>query len=163
MNNKTENKEDLQKAKWNVQELLERLDKDRTFLCELLSVYRQDSQAGLQSAKAALGEEFLLILHKCGAERASIRAENIRSAVASKPFPTRGPSMEIPISLGLVLSTDFEGRNLDEILGAADMALYAAKKAGRNCVRRGLPGGHTVENEIHPDDYASLILNTKTT
>lgn len=107
MNNKTENKEDLQKAKWNVQELLERLDKDRTFLCELLSVYRQDSQAGLQSAKAALGEEFLLILNKCDVERASIRAENIRSAVASKPFPTRGPSMEIPISLGLVLSTDF--------------------------------------------------------
>jgi two-component system, cell cycle response regulator len=109
------------------------------------------------------GEEFLVILNKCDAERASIRAENIRSAVADKPFRTRGPSLEITISLGLALSTDFDGRNLDEILGAADMALYAAKKAGRNCVRRGLSGGLTVENEIQPGDYANLILNTKTT
>jgi two-component system, sensor histidine kinase and response regulator len=34
--------------------LLERLDNDRSFLCELLIVFRQDSQAGLQEAKEAL-------------------------------------------------------------------------------------------------------------
>jgi len=62
MNNKTENKEDLQKANWNVQELLVRLDNDRTFLCELVSVYRQDSQAALQSAKAAMEREDLVTL-----------------------------------------------------------------------------------------------------
>jgi two-component system, sensor histidine kinase and response regulator len=40
--------------KWSVSELLQRLDNDRSFLCELLTVYRQDSQAGLQSAEDAL-------------------------------------------------------------------------------------------------------------
>jgi len=39
---------------WNLPDLLEQLDHDRVFLAELLTVYRVDSQAGLQDAKNAL-------------------------------------------------------------------------------------------------------------
>jgi two-component system sensor histidine kinase/response regulator len=39
---------------WNIEELLLRLEDDRAFLCDLLRVYRQDSQVTLQKAKTAL-------------------------------------------------------------------------------------------------------------
>jgi HPt (histidine-containing phosphotransfer) domain-containing protein len=38
---------------WNLPELLERLDNDRAFLGELLTVFRHDSQSNLQEAKQA--------------------------------------------------------------------------------------------------------------
>ncbi len=44
---------------WNSQQLLERLDNDRAFLSELLSVFRQDSQTTLQEAKESLAKRDL--------------------------------------------------------------------------------------------------------
>jgi HPt (histidine-containing phosphotransfer) domain-containing protein len=44
---------------WNLEELLGRLDDDRGFLCELLRVYRDDSQVNLQKAKSALANQDL--------------------------------------------------------------------------------------------------------
>ena len=41
---------------WDIQELLQRLDNDQGFLCELLRIFREDSQANLQKAKSALAE-----------------------------------------------------------------------------------------------------------
>jgi two-component system, cell cycle response regulator len=102
------------------------------------------------------GEEFLVILNKCDPATASTRAEHIRKVVADKPFQTRTQPLDITISLGLTLSTDFEDRGLDEILGGADAALYLAKSEGRNCVRRGHPEGATPVTEIPQGESASL-------
>ena len=44
---------------WNITELLDRLDNDRAFLCDLLRVFREDSQVNLQKAKTALAEKNL--------------------------------------------------------------------------------------------------------
>jgi diguanylate cyclase (GGDEF)-like protein len=85
------------------------------------------------------GEEFLVILNKCDPCSAITRAENLRVAIAKKPFSTRSGPLDITISLGVALSTDFEHGNLDEILAATDSAMYTAKSAGRNCVRRAQP------------------------
>lgn len=41
---------------WNMSELLDRLDDDRDFLCDLLRVFREDSQTNVQRAKKALAE-----------------------------------------------------------------------------------------------------------
>jgi HPt (histidine-containing phosphotransfer) domain-containing protein len=41
-------------AHWNIQDLLERLDNDRAFLCELLTIFRQDSETSMSTAKQAL-------------------------------------------------------------------------------------------------------------
>jgi HPt (histidine-containing phosphotransfer) domain-containing protein len=41
-------------AAWDVNELMERLDGDRVFLCELLQVFREDSQVNLEKAKSSL-------------------------------------------------------------------------------------------------------------
>jgi HPt (histidine-containing phosphotransfer) domain-containing protein len=55
---------DVSQPAWNVGELLERLDGDETFLCELLTIFRQDSQALLLEAKNALLHSNLTALEK---------------------------------------------------------------------------------------------------
>ena len=82
------------------------------------------------------GEEFLVILNRCDPDSAMTRAENLRAVVAKKPFPTRAKPLPVTISVGVALSTHFQQHNLEEILAAVDEALYSAKNAGRNCVRR---------------------------
>jgi HPt (histidine-containing phosphotransfer) domain-containing protein len=46
-------------ADWNWEELLERLDGDQEFLCELLGIFRQECGVSLQQAKTALRERDL--------------------------------------------------------------------------------------------------------
>lgn len=41
---------------WNIKDLLERLDEDQEFFCELLQTFREDSQANLRKAMAAQAE-----------------------------------------------------------------------------------------------------------
>jgi hypothetical protein len=47
--------------------------------------------------------------------------------------------LPVTISVGVALSTDFQNRSADVIVEEADAALYAAKAAGRNCVRLAPP------------------------
>lgn len=86
------------------------------------------------------GEEFLVVLNKCDPASAVARAENLRNTVAAKPFMLATKSIKVTISVGVALSTDFPNRDADDILHAADMALYDAKQSGRNCVRLAKPG-----------------------
>jgi two-component system, cell cycle response regulator len=96
------------------------------------------------------GEEFLVILNKCDPSSATTRAENLRMAIAKKPFQTRSGPLDITISVGVALSSDFEHESLDEILAATDAALYAAKSAGRNCVRRSERAANPQISETSP-------------
>jgi diguanylate cyclase (GGDEF)-like protein len=85
------------------------------------------------------GEEFLVILNNCDSASAAVRAESLRAAIASKPIPARSKSLTVSMSIGLAFSADFEIREADDILQAADTALYAAKAAGPNCVKIARP------------------------
>jgi len=76
------------------------------------------------------GEEFLVLLPDTGLAGALNVAEKQRAAVESQL--TR--PMQITISVG-VATTRVGDFNLDRTLAQADAALYAAKAAGRNCVR----------------------------
>jgi diguanylate cyclase (GGDEF)-like protein len=77
------------------------------------------------------GEEFALALPDCGPEDALVRAEQIRSVieVGSAPWPT-----PITVSIG-VAALPAHGSTGDDLMAAADAALYAAKAAGRNTAR----------------------------
>jgi len=85
------------------------------------------------------GEEFLVVLNKCDPASALARAENIRNVIGAKPINAAGNPLAVTMSIGIALSSEFEGSDVDEIIHQADIALYAAKAAGRNCVRVARP------------------------
>jgi two-component system cell cycle response regulator len=85
------------------------------------------------------GEEFLVVLNNCDPSSAPARAEEIRKAISNRPVQTGSGQLPITMSLGVLLSKDWGLRPVEELLQAADEALYAAKKAGRNCVRMAHP------------------------
>jgi two-component system cell cycle response regulator len=85
------------------------------------------------------GEEFLIVLNNCKPQFAEARAEEIRKAVGSRPIQTANGSLQITMSFGLLLSHDWGVRPVEELLHEADAALYAAKAAGRNCIKFAKP------------------------
>jgi two-component system cell cycle response regulator len=85
------------------------------------------------------GEEFLLVLNNCKPQFAEARAEDIRRIVSSRPVQTLAGPLNITMSFGLLLSDVWGVRPVEELLHEVDAALYAAKAAGRNCVRVAKP------------------------
>ncbi|HEX4945065.1 MAG TPA: diguanylate cyclase [Blastocatellia bacterium] len=82
------------------------------------------------------GEEFTVVMHG-NAREAMTLAERLRRAVASlsfSQFTNNGEDVKITMSIGIAEFPN-SGHTLEEILKAADLALYQAKDAGRNCVK----------------------------
>lgn len=79
------------------------------------------------------GDEFALILRGCSVEEAMGIAEGLREAVAAFRFSWDARRFSVGASVGLVR---IDGRmdSASDVLVAADLACYAAKKAGRNRV-----------------------------
>jgi two-component system cell cycle response regulator len=85
------------------------------------------------------GEEFLIVLNNCKPQYAEARAEEIRKAVGSRPIQTSSGALQVTMSFGLLLSHNWGLRPVEELLHEVDAALYAAKAAGRNCIRIATP------------------------
>ncbi len=102
------------------------------------------------------GEEFLVALNKCDPVSAVSRAENLRGLIGGRPIQTAIKPLTVTISVGLALSSEFTKCPVDEIMRQADMALYAAKAAGRNCVRVAQPALETKGCAEHPKDSPVL-------
>lgn len=94
------------------------------------------------------GEEFAILLPDTDPEQAAAIAERLRAAMAAKPEwkpaadgasdESRAEKATTPsatISIGVAAVRPGES-TIEAGLHRADQALYAAKKAGRNCVRR---------------------------
>jgi diguanylate cyclase (GGDEF)-like protein len=80
------------------------------------------------------GEEFILILPDTTLDAASQRAEQLRAAVQRLTLQHRSQSLKpVTISVGVALFPDHGGSG-DDVLRAADAALYRAKADGRNRV-----------------------------
>jgi diguanylate cyclase (GGDEF)-like protein len=77
------------------------------------------------------GEEFAILAPETTGEHALTLAEKLRRVVESFPFP--GVPRPVTISAG-VASFPEHGAARDDVVKAADAALYAAKQAGRNRV-----------------------------
>jgi diguanylate cyclase (GGDEF)-like protein len=89
------------------------------------------------------GEEFAVILPGVNRKRAGITAEKLRLAIEASPFDVRGTDAEVDelpvtVSVGVAAFDPEQGHRFadpQQLLHAADKAVYAAKHAGRNCVR----------------------------
>ena len=80
------------------------------------------------------GEEFLLILPDAELDCAVGTIHRIRSATAHMELPEVARGLHVSFSAGLATRTQAV-QSLDEVIAAADVALYEAKKGGRNLVR----------------------------
>jgi diguanylate cyclase (GGDEF)-like protein len=89
------------------------------------------------------GEEMALVLPGTARATAAAIAETIRRTVAAKPVACEGLSLAITVSIGV--ATFEPGGPLKQaghLLKASDLAVYAAKHGGRNCVKVfNLPAG----------------------
>ncbi len=85
------------------------------------------------------GEEFLLILPGLDAAAATSRMESLRAQLAQIGQPTRIGALPVTLSAGIALWPD-HGEGLDGLLQAADVALYTAKRNGRNRVQLAATG-----------------------
>ena len=91
------------------------------------------------------GEEFLVVLNNCNPAYALARAEEIRKAISQRPVPTTSGLVPLTMSLGLLISQEWGCQPVEELLREADGALYAAKAAGRNCVKIASPNPSDAE------------------
>ncbi|HVR21238.1 MAG TPA: diguanylate cyclase [Polyangiaceae bacterium] len=84
------------------------------------------------------GEEFMVVLPGATTSHAAAIADRLLKAIARKPVPTAAGVLAITASAG-VAATDLGYLEQEALLGAADGALYQAKRDGRACVRSAQP------------------------
>jgi diguanylate cyclase (GGDEF)-like protein/PAS domain S-box-containing protein len=76
------------------------------------------------------GEEFLLLLPGTDATAAVVAAERVRTKLAEMQVAAPGGSaIHLTVSIGIAVAA---GEGSDDLLRRSDMALYAAKRGGRN-------------------------------
>jgi len=93
------------------------------------------------------GEEFTIIFPGKSVNEAMSYLEELREKIEKSPFSqkdknknkkkrkTNGKILHVTVSMGVAEKND-KNKKSDEVLTAADKALYRAKKKGRNCVSK---------------------------
>ncbi len=84
------------------------------------------------------GEEFVALLPTANVQAAESVAERCRLAVAAITTLSKAVSMSVGVATFMPCGGSAVAVDPETLLGAADSALYAAKEAGRNCVRTAL-------------------------
>jgi two-component system, cell cycle response regulator len=77
------------------------------------------------------GEEFLVVAPGCDQKELCELAERLRSAIESEPMHAGQHEITVTLSIGVAIASTVDGPATSAI-ESADVALYAAKKAGRN-------------------------------
>jgi diguanylate cyclase (GGDEF)-like protein len=93
----------------------------------LLATFRKEDAVGRYG-----GEEFVALAVGCEGADAIALAERFRQAVERDPFAIGAEWLDVTTSVGVVTGAAADG--IQELVRAADEALYCAKSAGRNRV-----------------------------
>jgi len=99
------------------------------------------------------GEEFSIVLPGLSSEKATVVLDRLRASVAEQTFAfneiTGG--LRMTVSIGVATYPE-NGTTATELLEAADMALYRAKRRGKNCV----VASSTLPHTSHLDEPFAL-------
>ena len=99
------------------------------------------------------GDEFVMLLHEVGSQDdATTVARKVLSAVAEEISLDLGNTARVGASIGISLWPD-NGTCVDDVLVAADMAMYQSKKKGKNCFTIASEGGPAHCGVCFGDDY----------
>ena len=78
------------------------------------------------------GDEFALLMPGTAAKEARVIAQRIQEAVAALALPLGGETLKQTVSIGVATWDGHEAP--DGLERRADLAMYEAKRLGRNCV-----------------------------
>ena len=81
------------------------------------------------------GEEFAIIGRGSTSEDAKLFGERVRKITEEGEYSYDGKSMPITVSIGIAICPRPDVDSPTALIALTDKALYAAKEAGRNCVR----------------------------
>ena len=82
------------------------------------------------------GEEFVVLLPETSETEALVAAERICEVISDQSLDTDKGKVKVTVSIGITQLEKDNEQTLLDLVNEADQALYAAKNAGRNCVRR---------------------------
>jgi diguanylate cyclase (GGDEF)-like protein len=121
-------------------------------VADLLMLLFRESDVPCRSG----GEEFTVILPKCTWPDAERRARDLMACITELDFPYKGKGVRpTPPTLSIGIATSPEhGMTSSALLRSADLALYAAKSAGRNRIMKALDPVAAVQ----PTDSLELML-----
>ena len=118
----------------------------------VLAEFARRIRIGLREVDFAFrhgGEEFVVLLPETDAFGAAIVAERLAAAVRDRPVRVdgrrSGDQIPISVSIGVAVFPEHDD-TAQQVLDAADEALYEAKKAGRDRCR--LAGGTTANDPV---------------
>lgn len=104
------------------------------------------------------GEEFAVLLTDTQLKAAAFVSERLRASFENHHFEAHGEDVVVTASFGVSCTRDLgDELTAENLLGAADRALYASKDAGRNCVHvsteSGIVPGCEVADPENGDDH----------
>lgn len=125
-------------------------------LVALADVLTRLCRRKLDMAARCGGEEFAMILPITNTADAQIIAERVRQTIADLklPHPASDVAPYLTVSVGVATATRDWYCTPDELVAAADRALYEAKKSGRNRVCAA-PPKPAVETEVQSPSPAA--------
>ena len=92
------------------------------------------SLRGIDLACRFGGEEFVAAFSGADAAIALQISERLRCKIADQPFPIRTDKGSLTVTISIGVATSVAGDTAQTLLKRADLALYRAKKEGRNRV-----------------------------
>lgn len=101
-------------------------------LCRFAAVIKKYTRTGVDAFRLG-GEEFAIVTSRMTPERACDIASKIGVAFGAEVVATKLGPLRSTVSGGIGFGRP-DGAVLDDVLAEADVALYAAKRAGRNSV-----------------------------
>jgi two-component system, cell cycle response regulator len=108
-------------------------------LCEISSLLKASVRKKDTVARYG-GEEFIVILPEAGLEESSMIAERVRKQVEATRFDVGSTHIHLTVSLGISNFPTHRPRSKEDLIKMADLALYDAKRSGRNKVCIFFPG-----------------------
>jgi diguanylate cyclase (GGDEF)-like protein len=102
------------------------------------------------------GDEFFVVLPSTTAPEAALVAEQLLDACAARPAHWNGCELSIGISIGIAQWSRAACATPEQLVAAADQALYTAKKQGKSCFA--MAEGISADGEVDETTSAAPTL-----